>query len=101
MDRPTLNPFQVPRARLPQRMREHPLLNARFRAHLAWLVTEAWDETAMRARAETVRAVLETAPQDDGRVRLELEDFRELFPVHLDRFSRQRAFLEELLEATP
>lgn len=100
MDRPELDPLQVPRARLPQRVREHPRLNARFRAHLSRVVTDVWSNSAMRNRADAVQALLETAPHDDPRVRQELEDFATAFPVQLERFSARRTFLEEQLGPT-
>jgi spore coat protein CotH len=101
MDRPDLDPFQVPRSRLAQRVREHPSLNARFLARLDTVVREVWSDAAMQARAEAVRAVLETAPRDDGRARVELEDFEARFPVQLELFRSRRVFLEGLLPSEP
>jgi hypothetical protein len=97
MDRPELDPLQVPRSRLAQRVRAHPALDARFRAQLGRVVRELWDEQAMRTRAEAVRTVLESAPQDDARVRVELRDFQALFPTQLERFRGRRALVEQLL----
>ncbi|HYO53521.1 CotH kinase family protein [Archangium sp.] len=101
MDRPELDPFQVPRSRLAQRVREHPSLNARFLARLNTVVRAVWNDPAMRARADAVRAVIETAPRDNARVRQELEDFEALFPVQLEQFLGRRVFLEELLQSEP
>lgn len=101
MDRPELDPFQVPRSRLAQRVREHPSLNARFLARLNRVVREAWNEPAMQTRAEAVRTVIETAPRDDARVRVELEDFKARFPIQLELFRGRRVFLEGLLPPEP
>jgi hypothetical protein len=101
MDRPDLDPFQLPRSRLAQRVREHPSLNARFLARLNTVVREVWSDAAMEARAEAVRAVIETAPSDDARVRVELEDFQARFPLQLGLYRGRRAFVEGLLPPQP
>jgi hypothetical protein len=97
MDRPDLDPLQVPRSRLAQRVREHPALNARFLARLDTVVREVWNDAAMQARAEAVRDVIESAPRGDPRLRVELKDFQERFPVQLELFRGRRVLLEGLL----
>jgi len=101
MDRPELDPFQVPRSRLAQRVREHPSLNARFLTRLNTVVREVWSAAAMQARADEVRAVLETAPRDDPRVRVELMDFQARFPLQLGLYRGRRVFVEGLLPPEP
>jgi hypothetical protein len=96
---PESDPLEEPRARLARRVREHPSLNARFHAHLARVVREVWDEQALAARAHSVRTVLETAPRDDPRVRVELEDIKKALPAQLERFRERRAFLEQVLQS--
>ncbi|REG32059.1 CotH protein [Archangium gephyra] len=97
MDRPDLDPFQVPRSRLAQRVREHPSLNARFLARLSTVLREVWSDAAMQARADAVHAVITSAPRDDPRVRVELEDFQARFPLQLELFRGRRVLLEGLL----
>jgi hypothetical protein len=101
MDRPDLDPFQVARSRLAQRVREHPSLNARFLSRLSTVVREVWNEPVMQARADAVRAVIESAPRDDARVRVELRDFEARFPVQLELYRGRRVFLEGLLPPEP
>jgi len=97
MDRPGFDPFQEPLARLPWRIRAHPALNARLRARMLQVVREVWDEPSLRERADAVRAVLETSPQQSGRVRRELTDFQGAARDQLQRFEERRVFIEALL----
>ena len=97
MDRPGFDPFQAPLSRLPWRIWAHPALNARLRARMLQVVREVWDEPSLRERVDAVRAVLETSPQQSGRVRLELADFQGAARDQLQRFEERRAFLEALL----
>jgi hypothetical protein len=97
MDRPGFDPLQAPQSRLPWRIWAHPALNARLRARMLQVVREVWDEPSLRERAEAVRAVLETSPQQSGRVRWELADFQGAARDQLQRFEERRAFLEALL----
>ncbi len=97
MDRPGFDPLQEPRSRLPWRIWAHPTLNARFRARMLQVVREVWDEPSLRERADAARAVLETSPQQSGRVRRELADFQGAARDQLQRFEERRVFLEELL----
>lgn len=94
-------PCCVPRSRLAQRVREHPVLNARFLARLNTVVREVWSDAAMQARAEAVRTVIESAPRDDARVRVELKDFQARFPLQLELFRGRRVLLEGLLPSEP
>jgi spore coat protein H len=97
MDRPGFEPLQEPRSRLTRRIWEHPSLNARFRERLLQVVREVWDEPSLREQAEAVRALVETTPRQDARVRRELEDFRGASSDQVQRFEERRVFLEELL----
>ena len=60
---------------------------------------EVWDDQTLEARAHALRAFIETAPRQDARVRVELEDFEKALPAQLQRFRERRAFVERLLQS--